>query len=411
MLVLAFCLRYAKTLRHAQLWISMPASPESEAMPSSFVQMESQGPVLRLHLDGAWRLDQLTGLENMLQGLHPAQDTVQQIEVEGKKLASLDTAGAWVLARLLSRLHRHAPQAPIHFSNMPPHAEEMLRTVAEHSSRASEPKPPRHGVGYKIMARLGKASIEARHEAYELFSFMGQTFVTLARSSTQPKRLRFNSIIRHIDETGIDAIPIVSMMAFMIAIVLAYQGIQQLAKFGAEIFTVNMVGISVLREMGVLLTAIMIAGRSGSAFTAEIGVMKVNEEVDAMRVMGLDPFELLVLPRFLALLISLPILTVLADAMGLLGGAIVFHFTINISLHQYLDQIIHVVKAKDFWVGVVKAPFFALLISVVGCLKGMQVSGSAESVGQKTTSSVVASIFLVLLADAVFAVFFTKMGI
>ena len=212
-------------------------------------------------------------------------------------------------------------------------------------------------------------------------------------------------IMHHIEQTGIDAIPIISTMAFMIAVVLAYQGIAQLRPLGAENLTVNLVAISVLREMGVLLTAIMVAGRSGSAFTAEIGVMKVREEVDALRVIGINPFEVLVMPRLMALLISLPLLTFIADMMGLFGGGIMSMLLIDIPLWILIwSACARWQRGDDFLVGMIKAPVFAFLISMVGCMHGMKVSGSAESVGTETTASVVKSIFLVLGADAVFSV-------
>jgi phospholipid/cholesterol/gamma-HCH transport system permease protein len=217
-------------------------------------------------------------------------------------------------------------------------------------------------------------------------------------------------LARHIQETGIDAIPIVALVAFLISIVLAYQGTFQLRPLGAESFTVNLVAISVLREMGVLLTAIMVAGRSGSAFTAEIGVMKVDEEVDALSMIGIEPFDILVLPRLFALFLTLPMLTFMADLVGLFGGYVTCATILDISWQQYWEQIRHTVHIADFMVGLFKAPLFAVIIATVGCRLGMQVSGSAESVGVFTTRSVVESIFIVLVADAGFSVLFNLMG-
>jgi phospholipid/cholesterol/gamma-HCH transport system permease protein len=376
---------------------------------SGFLHAALQGNTLQLHLQDAWVLGNIDAVssawENASKQLHAS--ALSQIELHGQKLEALDTAGAWVLSQLLQQLRERSPQLQVDFVQMPPHSHSMMQTVLENTQK----KKPEKKAPTSLFYSIGKALSEALKEGYLLFGFLGQTFITLMHCLRRPRRLRFASIVRHIDEAGIDAIPIIALIAFLISIVLAYQGIQQLRQFGAEIFTINMVAISVLREMGVLLTAIMIAGRSGSAFTAEIGVMQVNEEVDAMRVIGLSPFEVLVLPRFLALVIALPLLTFIADMMGLVGGAIVSYFAMDITLTQFIQQFQTAVRISDFWVGIVKAPVFALIISVVGCFKGMQVHGSAESVGRMTTSSVVASIFIVLLADALFAIFFTKLGI
>jgi phospholipid/cholesterol/gamma-HCH transport system permease protein len=246
----------------------------------------------------------------------------------------------------------------------------------------------------------------------ELIAFLGQACIALVGLILHPQRLRFGEIVRHIERVGVNAIPIVSLIAFLISVVLTYQSAEQLRPLGAQQFTVNLIAISVLREMGVLLTAIMVAGRSGSAFTAEIGVMKVREEVDALKAIGVDPFEMLVMPRLLAIMIALPILTLIANLMGLLGGAVLCNLLIDITFEQFFDRVHDVTTHSHvFLVGMVKAPVFALFIGLVSCMHGMQVSGSAESVGSKTTTSVVQSIFLVLMLDAIFSIFFQQIGI
>jgi phospholipid/cholesterol/gamma-HCH transport system permease protein len=217
--------------------------------------------------------------------------------------------------------------------------------------------------------------------------------------------------VRHLEETGLDALPIVGLISMLVGLVLAYQGVDQLRPFGAEIYMVNLVGVATLREMGILLTAIVVAGRSGSAFTAEIGTMKVNEEVDALSTLGLDPVEILVLPRLIALLITLPLLAFFADIMSLVGGAIGGLLLIDLTLPQFLDQLSIAVTPTMFWVGVVKAPVFAFVISMVGCFEGLRVTGSAESVGRQTTKAVVESIFLVIVLDALFSILFSVLGI
>ena len=223
-------------------------------------------------------------------------------------------------------------------------------------------------------------------------------------------RLRFVSLLSNIEQHGLNAMPIVGILLFLVGIVVAYQGVGQLRRFGAEIFTVDLVGISVLREMGVLISSIVIAGRSGSAFTAQIGTMQVNEEVDAIRTLGLDPLEVLVLPRLLALMIALPLLTFFANVMAILGGAFMATQTIDVTFAQFLALLRDAVTLTHFWVGMVKAPVFAFLIAMVGCFEGMRVRGSAESVGRLTTQSVVESLFLVIVFDAGFSVLFSYLG-
>jgi phospholipid/cholesterol/gamma-HCH transport system permease protein len=230
----------------------------------------------------------------------------------------------------------------------------------------------------------------------------------IGESFSRPRVLRLPSIARHVHETGVTAIPIVSLIAFLISVVVAYLGAQQLSKFGATIFVVDLVTIAVLREMGVLLTAIIIAGRSGSAFAAEIGVMQLNEETDALRAMGLNPIELLVVPRVVALIIALPCLTIIADAMGLAGGGLLSLVQLHIPLSQFIVRLREALAPTTFWAGLVKAPVFALLIAMVGSYRGMQVRESARELGRMTTMAVVQSIFLVILADAFFAVLFEQ---
>lgn len=263
----------------------------------------------------------------------------------------------------------------------------------------------------QIVIQLGKGAHDARHEALDLITFVGRAASWTVNALIHPHCLRPASISRHVTETGIHALPIIGLMAFMIAIVIGYQGVAQLRPYGGEDFTINLVAVSVLREMGVLITAIMVAGRSGSAFTAEIGVMQTREEVDALKVMGIEPMQVLVVPRVIALVITLPLLTFFADIMGLIGGAAISQFLLDVSPTQYLARLPHVVDGSDLFVGLFKAPIFAFFIAVVGCMHGLRVSGSAESVGRETTRAVVKSIFLVLALDAFFSILFEKLGV
>lgn len=354
----------------------------------------AQGTLL---VSGDWTLDNLAAIQS------EANKISTDVSVIHADIAHLDTAGALVLQTLIQRSNTKV-------EGLEEWQQSLLELVTpKKSEKADHETSP--GAIEQGLINIGKKAILSWHGFLDLLRFMGEATVRLGGTIRHPSRLRVTSLLRHIHETGVAAIPIVSLIAFLISIVLAYQGAEQLRRFGAEIFTINMVAISVLREMGVLLTAIMIAGRSGSAFTAEIGVMKVNEEVDAMQIIGIPPFEFLVIPRILALMLTLPLLTFIADLMGLIGGGIISVTLLNISLEQYIDRLQAALRMQDFWVGMIKAPVFGFVIAIVGCMRGMQVSGSAESVGKLTTTSVVQSIFLVLLLDALFSILFTQLGI
>src|SRR3989442_11540032 len=255
---------------------------------------------------------------------------------------------------------------------------------------------------------LGKGADEAWRDTVDIVTFIGRAASFVGYALTHLRALRLPSISRQVAETGVNALPIVGLMAVMISIVIGYQGVAQLRPYGSESFTINLVAVSVLREMGVLITAIMVAGRSGSAFTAEIGVMKAREEIDALRVMGLEPMELLVLPRLLGLVITLPLLTFYADVMGLLGGAVISQTLLQVSPASYFERVQIAVDTSDLFVGLVKAPVFAFFIGVIGCMHGLRIAGSAESVGRETTRAVVNAIFLVIVLYALFSVVFVK---
>ncbi|HJT96724.1 MAG TPA: ABC transporter permease, partial [Rhodanobacteraceae bacterium] len=273
-------------------------------------------------------------------------------------------------------------------------------------------KPPAHPPGIVVLlARTGRAVETIWRDAVRLTGFIGLMLETLARVVLNPKRWRVTSLFFHVEQTGLDAVPIVALLSFLVGAVVAFLGATVLRDFGASVFTVELVGYSFLREFGVLLTAILIAGRSGSAFTAQIGSMKAREEIDAIRTLGLDPVEVLVLPRALALLISMPLLTFVAMLAGIVGGALVCMFALDISPGMFLQRFHDTAQVRHFWVGMSKAPIFAFLIAAIGCLEGFKVSGSAESVGEHTTSSVVQSIFVVIMIDALAAIFFMKLDV
>ena len=328
--------------------------------------------------------------------------------VDASGVEALDLTGAWLLRAFEARLReagarvewRPERPGPLGFID---------RTEA--GGRHEEAGDGPHHSLTGALGGIGHAAVRAKEGALDLLGFIGAVTLGYGRALGRVKRLRFASIVRHVYETGFTAVPIVALIAFLIAVIVAYIGAQQLRKFGGEIFVVDLVTVSVLRELGVLLTAIIVAGRSGSAFAAEIGAMKLNEEVDALRAIGMDPVEVLVMPRVLGLVIALPALTVLADAMGLAGGALLSWYLVDIPFNQYLERVQGSIGDYTFWVGIIKAPVFAILIAMVGTLRGMQVRTSSRELGRLTTVAVVQSIFLVILADAVFAVLFMELDI
>jgi len=258
--------------------------------------------------------------------------------------------------------------------------------------------------GTKAIAGVG-------NDALLLTNFLGEVTFALARMVKEPWRFRMTSFVHHLDHAGLRAVPIIALICLLIGAVVMQQGVVQLRPFGAEPFAVNMVAILALREVGILLTAIMVAGRSGSAFTAEIGSMKMREEIDAMRTLGIDPMDTLVLPRVLALVVALPLLTFLGDITGLAGGGLMAFAVLGLDTSNYLDKLHEAIDFQDFAAGIIKAPFAAGIIGLVGCLEGMKVEGSAESLGKHVTSAVVKAIFLVIILDAVFAMFLSGIGV
>ncbi len=320
----------------------------------------------------------------------------------------MDTAGAWLIERTRARLAETGGDFSL--AGVQPDHRRLLDRVKEAGKSDPLPETP-HPTPLDVVARLGKGTIGAFERGIELLNFLGAVVIAMVRVLLRPRRIRFTSFVSHIEQVGLDAMPIVGLITFLVGIVLAYQGVDQLRRFGAEVFTVDLVAVSALREMGILLTAIMVAGRSGSAFTAQIGTMQVNEEVDAMRTMGLDPIEVLVLPRVMALVVSVPLLTFFANMMALIGGGLMAYLLIDISPAQFASQVREAVSMWTFWVGIIKAPVFAFIIGMVGCFEGLKVQGSAESVGRLTTQSVVESIFLVIVFDALFSILFSYIGI
>ena len=299
----------------------------------------------------------------------------------------------------------------VQLNGLDPRHATLVDLVEKADSLHAETDRIRPNVLLLLVNRVGRSVCDAVDELGHLLNFFGLVIITLGRCIVVPRRLRIVSLVNQMEQTGLNALGIVGMLLFMIGVVLAFQSAEQLRRFAAEIFTADGLAVLVLREIGVLIAAILIAGRSGSAFTAEIGMMKVNEEVDAMSTIGLDPIEVLVLPRINALLITLPLLTFFANVAALTGGTIMAVATLDVTYTQFMRQLADALTLKNLLVGMVKAPVFAFLIGMVGCYEGLKVGGSAESIGRLTTQSVVESIVLVILADALFSIIFSQLGI
>ncbi len=370
-------------------------------------------PQLRVHsqdgravvqISGALLTEYLADIEADFAGVSQAEARVQ---IDLEPLLAFDTGGAWLVSQLRARLQ--AAGAEVQITGAGEHLA-LLETVTTASPGETPHEPPEHG-RLEWVANIGRRLVSGWHDALSLVSFLGQTLVGLADIFVRPHKVRWASLVTHMQDVGFNAVPIIALMGFLIGVVLGFQGASQLQQFGAEVFVVELIGISVLRELGILLTAIIVAGRSGSAFTASVGSMKVQQEIDAMQTLGLDPVRVLVVPRVLALLIMLPLLGFVANLFGLFGGALMSWVSLDVNPGMFLTRLHDNIAVKHLLVGMVKAPFFALVIGVVACWQAFQVKGSSTSVGQRTTSSVVQGIFLVIALDALFSIFFAQLGV
>ncbi len=373
---------------------------------------EDRDDTIYVRVKGDWILENGLGrIDKSLRQL--SMDSLNHnliIDLDG--LGLIDTTGAMMLQRTMRHCgKRESLTDLLHgFEG----GNDRQRKLIERAASVLEDCPvdaPRPSQFIILLDRVGRSAENMIADALAITSFLGQTIVTLVRVLTQPKKLRLTSLVHHMEESGLNATLIVGLMSFMIGAVVAFMGAKILSQFNASIFTVELIGISVLREFGVLLTAILIAGRSGSAYTAQLGSMNLNEEIDAMRVIGIDPMEALVVPRVLAMVLVLPALAFIAAMLGLLGGALVSWMVMDISPALFLTRTQDSIVIQHFFVGIVKAPFFAFVIAVIGCYQGMSVEGSSENLGKRTTMSVVQSLFLVIVIDAMFAILFLELDI
>ncbi|MGA9574473.1 MAG: ABC transporter permease [Lysobacterales bacterium] len=373
-------------------------------MGNRFLSFDSAPGNLIVKVRGRWIFDEVRALEDATASVSPREGEAVTFQCAG--LEDIDIAGAWVLYDRTQQLSERGIKSE--FTGFKAAHFKFLQHIIDAAAIRDYEEPVAHKARPK---RFKKAVEKLGLQTASVVEDLGEIARSILEGTHRPSLFMVGETIKQIYYTGVQAIPVVVVITFLIGIVTAHQAAGQLGKFGATVLVVDLVSISITREMGVLLAAIMVAGRSGSAFAAALGVMKLNEEVDAMRVLGLNPSQMLIIPRILGLVIALPILTLFADIAGIAGGALIAVGTMGISGLQFVERVAYSTDLSDFYVGLSKAPVFALLIATIGTLRGMQVKSSAEELGLKTTMSVVQSIFMIIAADALFATLFTRMGI
>jgi phospholipid/cholesterol/gamma-HCH transport system permease protein len=380
-------------------------STDGDSRP--WLHTEHRARTLHISAGGPWTARQAALLDPQLRAIDASG--VSEVEIDGNGIASLDSTGCWLLVRTKIGFEAAGLRVPVFV--VPELYAPLLASIETEHVTAPVVIPEPHTLE-AFLEKTGRATIHVLVQGYGILGYIGRVTLEWLEAFYAPRgNLRVAALVHQIEEVGINALPIVGLLMFLMGIVLAYQGADQLKRFDLEILTINALGIGVLREIGVLFTAIIVAGRSGSAFTAQIGTMKVNEEIDAIQTMGLNVVDVLILPRVIALVIALPLLTFYADIMAMIGGAVMCYFDLGISIPMYVRQLHEAVTINTFLVGMIKAPVFAYVIAMVGCYEGMNVERNAASVGKLTTRSVVESVFLVIVLDAGFSVLFSMLGI
>lgn len=349
-------------------------------------------------LSGHWTV---SGMGPMPRRLEKLACRAGEVDLDGSRLAGIDSAGVWVLSRWLAERGASA-----NLTGWPPRFKTLMELVGQREARV-----PVAVARPSLPASIGRSTLDGAGQSIALIAFVGEVAVTGAALALEPGRIRWRTVLRNIQVSGFEALPIVGLTSFLLGIVVAYQGADQLRHYGANIFVVDLVGVSMLREFAPLITAIIVAGRSGSSYAAQIGTMAVTEEIDAMRTLGIAPLELLVLPKVIALMIALPLLTVFADVLGVFGGMIMARAQLGVGFGDFLDRFVKAVVTSTYLTGLAKAPVFAAIIAVIGCHQGFLTKGGADSVGRQTTHAVVQSIFLVIVADALFSIAFSALDL
>jgi phospholipid/cholesterol/gamma-HCH transport system permease protein len=367
-----------------------------------------RGDGLALAATGSWTAEHARTLEPLVDAVTRDKASIRSVAIDVARIERLDTYGAWLLERALRTWSSQGCETRI--VGLSEDYRGLFEKIRAGTHKLT-PEPRRPNPLIATLESVGKTMTLVGDDLLLLVQMLGALIVAFARVLMRPHTFRFTSMINHLERVGWNAVPIILMMTLLIGAILAQQGIFHFRTFGADIYVVDMVGVLVLREIGVVIVCIMVAGRSGSAYTAELGSMKMREEIDALRTMGFDPVEVLILPRILALVIAVPILTFLGSMAALYGGGLVSWLYGGISPTVFMSRLHDAVSVQSFEVGMVKAPFMAVIIGLVACEEGLQVKGSAESLGTKTTDSVVKSIFLVIVLDGLFAVFFASIGI
>jgi phospholipid/cholesterol/gamma-HCH transport system permease protein len=365
------------------------------------------GEWLELTPVGSWTTAQSDALQERVTAVMPQVSTARKLAINMSGVRELDTLGAWLLERLIRGCIDRKVEAQ--FRELPERYRGLFDQVGRVNRRAAE-RPASQNRLLAAFELIGQSTIALKGEFIPFLEMLAALSFAIARALVRPRNFRFTSAMHHLYRVGWEAMPIMFLITFLIGCIIAQQGFFHFRKFGADAYVVDMVGILVLRELGVLIVSIMMAGRSGSAYTAELGSMKMREEIDALRMMGLDPVDVLILPRVVALVIALPILAFLGSMAALFGGGLVASFYGGMSPEIYVARLREAVSVTHFEVGMIKAPFMALVIGLVACSEGLRVKGSAESLGLQTTNSVVKSIFLVIVLDGLFAIFFASIG-
>jgi phospholipid/cholesterol/gamma-HCH transport system permease protein len=367
-------------------------------------------PSDQLQISGRWTFDSVPLLLSQLANLPIPKD--KDKAVLANDITALDTAGAWILYGFLNG--QPPRDIALQVEGLAPQFNRLLLEISEHRKEpflTDVQKESSTSFFHQKLVFVGEATIKSFIHGRDFLAFIGEAALNMARWVKNPSRIRWRPILFNIRSAGFDALPIVSLLSMLLGIVVGYQGADQLRRYGASIFIADIVGLSMVREFAPLMTAIIIAGRSGSAYAALIGTMAVTEEVDAMKTIGIEPMEVLVLPKVLGLLIALPLLTVFADFLGVLGGMVMAQQKLGIGFPEFLDRLAKAVSVTAFFIGIGKAPVFAGIIALVGCYQGFRTKGGADSVGRQTTRSVVQAVFLVIVADALFSIAFSALDL
>lgn len=373
-----------------------------------YIDIERSKESVTIRLGGIWSVESLGSIESLYKKVLPEIFDAKKIVLDLKRVESIDTSAMIFFITMRSELKKIADTRVI---NTPKEFCRMFRMVKRFYTPSYRPKSATFASLLEPILRIGKGAVSIYYDIVLFLAFIGRSAIAVFDTLKRPSSFRIKETAVNIYSTGVTAIPIVALSSFLVGIVIAFQSAVQLQKYGANIFIVDMIGISIPRELAPLITAIIVAGRSGSAYTAQIGVMKITEEIDAMKTMGFEIFRFVVLPRMAAMMIALPLLIFFADIIGIYGGLLVAKMQLDITPAQFIERLHNEVDVRHYLVGLFKAPFFALIIASIGCFRGFQVSGNTESIGRYTTMSVVNSIFLVIAMDALFSVIFTELDI